>query len=318
MNGARRARRGWLAAAAGCAAWLACGCASEGVAPQPARPGHPQRFRTLQGGFLSPALLSPAPPAAGVTGLYVRWIAPSAIAISGHELLVADVTTQRLWRTDVSGQLITAIAGAPVIAGMQLAIGPDLSAWLLDPIARQVLRFSRDGRLVQTLRMPLALPTPSALLLADGGATLLVADGIGATFGEQRGAALVRTISPETATGQRISSSDGLAAAPAGVWVLDRLAGAVHEVSREGRVLRTLGQGELMQPTGIASDRFGNVWVHDAQDLSIKRLRGDAPLLRIAAAELGVQRIGAIAADGALLAVADPIGGQVVLLTIPR
>lgn len=317
-----RARRRWLVAAGAAASaglLTLAGCAVDGPVQAPAPAGPLRRLRVLQGGFLAPAL--PPMPMAGVppgpvvpTGLYARWTAPAALALRGQELLVADLAGQRLWRTDVAGQAMQAITGAPVVPGVQLALGPDLSAWVLDAGAGQVLRFDRGGRLLQSVRLPLALPSPAAMLLVDGGATLLVADGLGATWVELRGGAVVRAVSPESPSGQRVSGCDGLAPSRAGLWVLDRLAGAVHEVARDGRVLRTLGQGALVRPSAVAAERHGGVWVHDAGGAeALHRLGGEAPPWKAGAADLGVPRIGALAADGALVVLADAGGGGVLL-----
>jgi len=298
-------------AAAFAALLLADGCASDPEAAPVARPGQPLRWRTLQGGFLTPALPPLGIPAAGGTGMFTRWIAPGALALQGNDLLVADTATQRLWRAELNGQLVSGVAGAPVGPDSALLLGPDLSAWVLDTASAQVLRFARDGRLLQTWRLGITRAAPAAMALADGGATLLLADGLSATWTEQR-AGVPRSIAPELEGGARVSGVDALASAPAGgVFVLDRLAGAVHEVSREGRVQRTLGRGELLQPVAIAADRIGRVYVHDAQDHSIKRLQAGKPTLRWSAAELGVQRIGGIAADGWFLAVSDRLAGLV-------
>ena len=62
----------------------------------------------LDGGFVgrtSPALGVPAAPG---TGMYTRFVAPVALALHGHELLVADAGSGRLWRVDV---LLDTMAG---------------------------------------------------------------------------------------------------------------------------------------------------------------------------------------------------------------
>ena len=309
-------RRLFLAAA--CTAGCAAGCAElpEGAAPA-ALPGQPLPWRRLQGGFLTPALpalgAAPRPPG----GMFTRWIAPGAIALRGHELLVADRATARLWRADVAGQNITAVAAAPVGPNTVLALGPDLSAWVLDPVARQVLRFTRDGRLMQTHGIGMASAAPVALALADGGATLLLGDGLGAQWSEQRGpGAIVRSVLPGRDDGSRVSGVDGLALGREGIFVLDRLAGVVHAVTREGRVRHSLGRGELLQPVALGVDRLDRVYVLDLQDQSIKRLRPGAAALRWPAALLGVQRIDGLAVDGLMMAVSDGLGAQVALFSM--
>lgn len=282
-----------------------------------AAPGQLLPWRRLQGGFLSPALpmvgAAPRPP----SGIFTRWTSPGAVALRGHELLVADRASLRLWRTDMASQTLTAVGAAPVGPRTVLALGPDLSAWVLDPVARQVLRFSREGRLLQTHGVHAAMVSPLALALADGGATLLLADGSGAQWSEQRGpGAIVRSVLPGLEDGTRISGVDGLVAGREGLFVLDRLAGAVHAVTREGRVRQTLGRGELLQPVALGVDRLDRVYVLDAQDQSIKRLRPGASALRWTAAELGLQRIDGLAVDGWMLAVSDGQGAQVALFSM--
>jgi hypothetical protein len=288
-----------------------CASAPDTAAPQP---GQPQPWRTLQGGFLAPTLPPLGAPPRLASGMFVRWMSPAALALRGMELLVADLGTQRLWRADIAGNAINGIASAPVGPGMALALGPDLSAWVMDPVSRQVLRFARDGRLLQSYRIALDTATPVALALADGGQTLLLADGLGASWSEQHGpGGLLRSIDPERPGGRRLSGVDGLALGREGLFVLDRLAGAVHRVSRQGAVLQTLGQGDLMQPLALAVDRLDRVYVLEGQDGSIKRLSATAPLQRWSAAELGVQKIGGLAVDGLLLVLSDSLSGNIVL-----
>jgi hypothetical protein len=304
-------RRRFLAAAG----LAATGCASEpaGVpAAEPAQFATP--WRSVIGGFLAPPTPAFGLPARPGSGAFVKWIAPAAVALRGNDLLVADLASGRLWRADLGLQSVSAIAGAPVGPGTALALGPDLSAWVLDVAARQVLRFARDGRLLQTFRA--GTPTPGAMALADGGATLLVADAGLAQWAELRSAGtIVPTVLPSLA-GQRVTGSDAIAIGREAVYLLDRAAARVHRVARDGRVLASLGAGTLKQPVALAVDRFERVFVADASGSALHVLReGEAPLT-LDAAELRVQQIGGIAVDERLLAVADRGLGQVQLYTL--
>lgn len=301
--------------------WLAS-CASDPAAvdaTEPASRGPLSAWRVVSGGFLTP------PPQPGqlprpVTGMFVKLVAPTAIALRGPDLLVADAGTSRVWRIDPAFNHASGIAGAPVTPLTALMLGPDLSAWVLDAGARQVLRFARDGRLLQTYRIDTALPSPVALALADGGATLLVADGMGAQWGEQRSpTGLGVRIAPKVAdggAGTRVSGVDAIALAGDDLIVLDRLAAAVHRVARDGRVLATLGRGELVQPSALAVDREGRSFVVDSGQRALVVLREGAPARRFDAAALGLQRIGGIAVDERVLALSDPLLGQVALFLI--
>jgi len=319
-----------LAAAAG---WALAGCGQAPVhgaddpadGPSPPRRDEPllSPWRTVPGGFLAPPSPAPGLLLRPGTGMFVKLVAPTAVALRGSDLLVLDAGSQRLWRIDTTVNTLSGIAGAPTAPGVALALGPDGSAWVLDPVARQVLRFGRDARLLQTFRIGVALPSPVALALADGGATLLLGDGLGAQWSEQRGpGGLQQAVAPAAADGQRLSGVDGLAvqAGPGGdtVWVLDRLGGAVHRSRRDGRVLETLGRGALMQPQALVVDRFERAFVVDQQGRALVCLRRGQPPLRLGPAELGVQQIGGLAVDDRLLALTDALAGQVVLHRLGR
>lgn len=296
------------------------GCASEAlegaVAPRAEALLTPQR--TVGGGFLAPPTPGVGLPARP-SGMFVKLASPGALALREQELLVADVVTGRLWRADLFAGTFTGIADAPVGPSTALALGADGSAWVLDPAARRVLRFARDGRVLQTWRAEREVANPVGFALADQGATLLLADGAGAAWSEQRGPGgivqIVRPVAPAR-DGARVSGVDAIAVTPAGLFVLDRLAGAVHVVARDGAVQETLGRGALKQPQALAADRHGRAFVIDGADLVVLQA-GVAPR-HLALATLGVRRPGGIASDGLQLGIADALTGQVLLFRIGR
>jgi len=270
-------------------------------------------WRTLAGGF--PAVAAPltGKPVRPNAAAYAKLVAPTAVALLGDDLLVADSGTQRIWRADLGFNTLTALPGAVATPTTALALAPDLSAWVLDGVAGQVRRFARDGRLLQTLRLGPDAVAPTALALADAGATLLVADGglrqwlefrpVGGFATSVRAQGLLRGV-------------DALAANGAGVWVLDRSSGLVHRVNRAGQVLASLGAGVLKQPVALAVDRQDRVWVLDAQDHSLKLLREDRAVQVFDAARLRVQQPAALSVSEGFLAVADRLGGQIVVLRV--
>ena len=304
-----------------CLAWaLLGGCAGEPMnAPPPTTPSGSDAlltpWRTFQGGFLTPPTPGIGLPLRPGSGMFVKLIAPGPIALRGSDLLIADLGSARLWRTDVMTQAMTGIAGAPVGPGTALLLGPDLSAWVLDAPARQVLRFGRDGRLLQTFRAAIGA-VPSSIALADGGNVLLQADGALGQWSEQRAiGALAVPLRPER-EGGGLLQVDAIAVGaknPRDVFVLDRGAAVVHRVQRDGRIVQTLGQGELRQPQAFAVDRWDRVFVVEAPLRSLRVLRAGAPSIVLSAEQLGVQQIGGIAIDERFLAVADRLAGQVVI-----
>jgi hypothetical protein len=288
------------------------------AAAAPGAPAALRPWRTLQGGFLAPPGAAFGLPARPGTGAFVKLLAPTAIALRGNDLLIVDTGAGRLWRADLALNTLTPIAGAPVTLGTAVALGPDLSAWVLDGISRQVLRFARDGRLLQTWRAaPAAASTaaPAAastagFALADGGATLLVADDSLRQWLEFRpagGQAL------PVAMPQDVRGADGLAVAGDTVFVLDKARALVHAMRRDGTLLAALGEGELKQPQAIAADRFARVFVLDAADRAVKLLAPGREAQVFSAEAMRVQQIGGIAVDERFLAVSDRLSGAVVI-----
>jgi hypothetical protein len=297
---------------------LLVACVSTATTPRaaiepPSGPVALSPYRTLLGGFLSPPGSPLGLPARPGTGAFVKLMAPTALALRGNDLLIVDSAAGRIWRADLGLNTLTPIAGAPATPATPataVAIGPDLSAWVLDGLTRQVLRFARDGRLMQTWRGGSVSPSPVAMVLADGGTTLLVADDSLRQWIEVRPAGAFATPMPQD---DSVRGVDGLAVGGDSVFVLDRLAGVVHVVRRDGRLVGRLGEGELKQPVAIAADRFSRVFVLDAQDRAVKLLAAGRPAQVFDAAALRVQQIGGLAIDERLLAVSDRLTGQVVI-----
>jgi len=107
-----------------------------------------------------------------------------------------------------------------------------------------------------------------------------------------------------------------VAAAREGLFVLDRNAGVVHQIRRDGSVIASLGQGELKQPAALVADRFDRVFVTEPFNRTVQVLQAGEPTQTLTAAQLGVQQISALAVDARLLAVADGLAGQVVIHTL--
>lgn len=316
------ARRGAVLVVAAAVVTLAACTATPVARDADAGPTVPavRPWRTIAGAFLSPPPGPAGVPVRPGTGVFVKLLSPAAVALRDGELLVVDPAAGRTYRIDTDFGTMSAIPGAPTAPGTAVALAADRSAWLLDPQARQVLRFARDARLLQTFRAPAGALSPRSFALLDDGAGLVMADASQAGLVEFRAAASFGVALPRDDTDRAVSGIAGVAPARDGWFVLDALSGVVHRLQRDGRRVASLGAGVLKQPVAIASDprdRAGRVFVIDAQDRAVKVLRDGAGPTVLDAATLGVQRIGGIAVDGTRLAVSDSVAGQVVIVTVP-
>ncbi|TXC65203.1 hypothetical protein FSC37_00845 [Piscinibacter aquaticus] len=267
-------------------------------------------WRTLQGGFIAPPGAAFGLPARPGTGAFVKLLAPTAIALRGSDVLIADAGSGRLWREDMALNTLTPIAGAPVTPGTLVAIGPDLSAWVLDGITRRCCASRATGGCCRPRRAAPAAASVAGFALADGGATLLVVDDSLGQWVEFRGAG---GLAQPRSLPSDVRSADGVAVAGDSVFVLDKARGAVHALRRDGTLLATLGEGELKQPQAVAADRFARVFVVDDAGRTVKLLVPGREAQVFGAEALGVQQIGGIAVDERFLAVSDRVGGAVVI-----
>jgi hypothetical protein len=314
------ARRRLLAALGATVAAPLAGCASAPPASGPTVPadGALRPWRTVQGGFLGPPAPLVGGPAQPATGAFVRLVFPLALAVRDNEMLIVDSGAARIYRFDLAFNALVPIAGAPATPQTRVALGADLSAFVLDVPARRVLRFARDGRLIQTFRADESLATPADFALTRTGSAVVIADRTLAQL-------VVIGMAGGTAVATRAMRSDrvavgGAASIAAGrddLYMLDVAAGVVHRVAVDGAIRSSFGQSTFTAPTIVAVDRFERVYVADPAAGRLHVFFDGMPVRAWTLAELGVQQLGGIAVDTDLLAVGDLGGGQVRLFRLP-
>jgi len=311
-------RRAALAGATCSLALHAAGCASPADLPAPAAAdGALRAWRSLSGGFLGSAVPGIGGPALPGAGAFIRLVFPSALALRDNEMLIVDSGSARLYRADIALNTLIPIAGAPATPQTRVALGPDLSAFVLDPAARRVLRFARDGRLIQTFRADDSLAAPTGFALTRSGSAVVIADRTLAQIaivGMAGGTVVpLRALRPD---GAAAGGAAAIAAGQDDLYLLDQAAGRVHRVGLDGLIRASFG-AELAAPTLLEVDRFERVYVAEPQVGRIRVFADDRLVRTWTAAELGVQRIGGIAVDGSQLAVSDVGTGRVSLFRLP-
>lgn len=296
---------------------LLAACASE---PLPRTDDGAPRLaaRTVSGGFLAAPLPLTGAPALPGSGAFVRLQQPTAIALRDGELLVVDAAAGRIFRIDraLNTLLPLPAAAAAALPSTRVALAADHSAFVLDATARRVLRFARDGRLLQTLR-PEPLAEPVDLALSPDAAELWLADATLAQISRLSFASgILQPMRVTRADGAGLAQVGALVATRDGLWLLDRASGALQKLSADGRVQQIIGRPQVEAPASIAVDRHGRLYVAEPMVGRIRVFRDGEVEREFSAAALGVQRIGLIAVDGDELAVVDALVGQIRLLRL--
>jgi len=201
---------------------------------------------------------------------YLAFLSPSVAAARNHVLYVADAGHRQIFRYDPAQMTMARFAEYPAggIAGM--AVAPDMSLYIADPAAQQVLQFSWDGRLMRSFGHDNAIARPVAVLLDDASGRVFVADSLynHVVVFNSLGRALGTLKSLEA------HGIESMARGPDGLYLVDRSNRQVVVMGMDGSDRYTIGKGTLKDPQAIAVDRYNRVFVSDLFDNTIKVYEG--------------------------------------------
>lgn len=280
---------------AGNALLLACALALAGCAGAPAPAARDPAPLVAAGAYTGGRLAS---------GAFQILAAPVALAVQGGDLYVAEATLGAVFRLDTATLALSRLAGAHARPGLRLRAPGDGTLLVLDPVAREFLRLSREGQVLQRLAQVSAAdfalePASGRILFADRGQNRLelVTPGLGAAI--------------ELVTGRGRPAPERVwtvAAAAGGWYAVDRGRREILRLARDGRVLQSFGATVLKLPGRIESDAYDRVFVHDAADEVLHVFGNGEHLAALSARELGVTRIADFAIAGSQLALAGAPG----------
>ena len=312
-----------LAVAALSSAILGCAQAPGGgsVKDRPAPAAAAPVLRVLA--TVSAARLAPALSGTGVpspragTAPLTHLVHPVAGAQRGNDLYIADAGAGRVFRLEVTLDLMAAVPQAPAAPGTRLAVGADFSLYVLDPPRRRVLKLARNGQALAVYADSANLSKPVAFAVDDARGEVWLADGLYhhlVVFHPLGGATGVVALRGDERN--RVTSVTAMALAPDAIHIADASCRCVAVAGYDGVVRLTYGHGELAQPGAIAIDHYRRVFVADLFDSSVKVFASGRLLQSIPAAALGLRQVTDLALDESRLVIADGVGARVVLVQI--
>lgn len=224
-------------------------------------------WATLAGARISapPNPLSAMPHKPDFAG-YLPWLLPTAVTARGNHVYVVDGGRRQIFLYDFAQQTMRPFAQYSAGAVSGIAVAPDMSLYVADINARQVLHFSVAGRLLRTFGNNLEVARPVAVLLDEPSGRILVADSLYnhvVVFNS-----LGRVLSVLQSRAGR--SIEAMARGPDGLYLVDRLSRQVVVIGTDASDRYTVGNGTLKNPGAIAVDRFNRVFVSDSFDNTIK------------------------------------------------
>ncbi len=251
----------------------------------------------------------------GALGRVATFIFPTALAVRGHDLYIADSGARLVYRYDAALQALIAVPGVAATQRTRLSVGADLSLFVLEAGRPVILRYGRGGQKLQELGDPLASASLGDFALDEARGLIYASD--------RQNMRLV-VFHPLGKTARTLASAAGgeftalvaLSSSGRMLYAIDTGCSCIVVMNEEGRVLEPVGQGLLVQPRALAVDRHGHIFVADVFDRTLKVfLRGELAA-NYDARTLRVTEISALAVNEDTLYVADAPGSRVAVFRI--
>lgn len=200
---------------------------------------------------------------------------PVAVAVRDHDLYIVDADQELLFLYDtLSGRMSVLKELRGVVTGevADIYVAADRSFYLADSAGRRVLRFDRNGRLVQTFQDALNLSRPVAISVDETTGDVYVADGVfDHVLVFNSAGELWRKMGDRGQEEGEFLNITAMTRGADGVYVTARLGIRGQVLDQEhGQFRYAFEENSLVFPNSIAVDLDGRAYVGDFFDNSIK------------------------------------------------
>lgn len=194
----------------------------------------------------------------------------AAVAARGNDIFVADTSQRTIFHIDRAQRSLSKFASLSGGIATDLYIASDFSVYVIDQLQRQVIQYSRDGRIIQIFENNMELANPVAVVESDELNRILVADGVAGhivSFNKLGGTS--RIIGQNINIPNPVSNIKDMVSSNGLIYLLDQVSRQVSIIDTEGRHLYNIDSQHLKQPVAIAVDSCQRLFVADQFDNSI-------------------------------------------------
>lgn len=259
-----------------------------------------------------------------ITGKIVnRFIRPTAVAVRGDAIYVADAGHELLYRYDqVSGKL-AALVDLKIFASGEVSdiyVTQDHFIFITDAAGHKVIAFDPKGSFIRTYENRLNLVDPVAVLVDEQTKNVFVADGEmdHVLLFNENGELLTAMGGRGTEPGRFLNITT-MTRGPEGYYIAERIGHHVQVLDQNGTYLYSFAQQGVVFPLAVAADANFRSYVADYLDNSIKVYERGRYITSIGKTGAGpgeFKRITDLWLDNDLLYVADSLNGRIQVMRV--
>ena len=272
-------------------------------------------WQTITGGWLTAKLDQQGFPLPGSPQGFASLIAPSALAVRGADLYIADSGSRKLYRVDTATQSMSLMPGIEVLPWTQIQLGFDHSLYVLDSKRQTILHFTRGMQPLPTLgNFGVGSVSLKSFVLDASLGQVVASDSISrrlVLFSPLGGPPQLLDTSTNGFRAMGALATDGRI-----IYALDSACFCIAVMDDTGRFSERIGEGVLAQPRALAADRYGHIFVADNFDRTLKIFKRGTLYASYKAQTLGLIEISALAVDEDVIYIADAAGSRVISLRI--
>ena len=292
---------------------------SSGLAQNEKRSNQPHEMlvplQMITGGQLAARVDVNGFPVPGAMQGFSSLVFPSALAVRGTDLYIADSGARKLYRFDTITQIMTIVPGIVAMNWTRMQVGTDLSLFVLDPLRVNILHYTRGMQPLQTLGDPSVSVSLDGFVIDEGLGSIIASDRLSQRllmFSSLGGPALPL----DSARAGEFRPLGALARAGRTVYAIDNACFCIAVLNESGSIIERIGKGVLNQPQALAADRHGYIFVSDAADRSLKVFLSGELVASVGVQKLHATEITALAVDENILYIADGPGSRVLSFRI--
>lgn len=251
---------------------------------------------------------------------FTKLLFVDAVAARGNDIFVADTSQRTIFHIDRAQRSLSKFAFLKGGISTDLYIASDLSVYVIDQSQRQVIQYSRDGRIIRIFENNTALANPVAVVESEELNRVLIADSVAGhivSFNKLGG--LSRIIGQNINIPNPVSNIKDMVSSNGFIYLLDQVARQVSIIDTEGRHLYSIGSQQLKQPVAMAVDYCQRIFVADQFDNSIHVFFDEDHLIvfkNYSSGLYGLELLTDIWIDNELLYISDGASGNIKVLRI--